>query len=81
MTNEYQLKDPEDLRRVNMPYGVMFSTQGAVQDVEAWLDMSCDGEWSLTIDGMDETLVKKSLKIMFELEADKSRFVNDYAKA
>jgi hypothetical protein len=63
-----------------LSYGVLFSTVGAVADVEDWLDESCAGDWSLSVEGMDDALIKKSLRIMFELETDKLRFINDFAR-
>ena len=61
--------------------GVLYSTAGAVADIEDWLDDNCKADWSLVVDGMDDALVKKSLRIMFELETDKTKFVNDFARA
>jgi len=58
--------------------GILFSTPGAVAEVEDWLDDHCKGDWSLNIEGMDDDLVKKSLKILFELETDKQRFVTTH---
>jgi len=56
--------------------GVLYSTAGAVADVEDWLDANCAGDWSLSVEGMDDDLIKKSLRIMFETEAEKLRFIN-----
>jgi len=63
-----------------LSYGVLFSTVGAVADVEDWLDEHCAGDWSLSVEGMDDALIKKSLRIMFELEPDKLRFIDDFAR-
>ncbi|MEK9755378.1 MAG: hypothetical protein VW338_19490 [Rhodospirillaceae bacterium] len=60
--------------------GVLFSTTGAVADVEDWLDESCTGDWNLAVEGMDETLTKKSLRILFEKEADKQVFITNFAR-
>jgi hypothetical protein len=61
-------------------YGVLYSTIGAVADVEDWLDENCASDWNLVVDGLDESLTKKSLRIMFEHEADKLRFISEYAR-
>ncbi len=68
-------------RRARLAFALLFSTQSAVSEVEAWLDDYCEGQWKLTVEGMDDELIKKSLKITFELEADKRRFIDDYARA
>lgn len=63
-----------------LSFGVLFSTAGAVCDVEEWLEDNCAGEWSLAVEGIDENLIKKSLQIMFEIEADKLRFISEFAR-
>ena len=68
-------------RRVRLAFGVLFKTEGAVSDVENWLEDYCDGQWNLVIEGMDDELIKKSLRITFEFEADKRHFINEYARA
>ena len=68
-------------RRVRLSYALLFSTQAAVSEVETWLDDYCEGQWNLVVECMDDELIKKSLKITFELEADKRRFIDDYARA
>ncbi len=82
MSDDVQFDDLTQVtQRARMAFGVLFNTEGAVSDVEEWLDNSCEGEWSLIVEGMDEDLIKKSLKITFELEIDKLRFINEYARA
>jgi len=66
--------------RRKLTCGVLYNCYGAIGEVEDWLDDYCEGDFNLVIEGMDDDLVKKSLKIMFELETDKSRFIEDYAK-
>ena len=68
-------------RRVRLMFGVLFKTEGAVSEVEKWLENYCDGQWNLIVEEMDDDLIKKSLKITFELEADKRLFINEYARA
>ena len=66
-------------RRI-MSYGVLYTCYGAIGEVEDWLDDHCEGDYHLVIEGMDDDLIRKSLKIMFDLEADKTVFINDFAK-
>ncbi len=72
--------DGDNSQSPRLSFGVLFSTVGAVADVEDWLDDYCAGEWSLMVEGMDDSLVKKSLRIMFETETDKHRFIEEYAR-
>jgi len=60
--------------------GVILSTEGAISDVENWLKDHCAGDWELALEDMDEDLVKKSLKILFEREEDKLLFTASHAK-
>lgn len=66
-------------RRV-LRYGVMFSTERQISVIEDWLDHRCHGEWSIVLDGLDETLRKKRIRIHFELESDKDTFVLDFRR-
>ena len=82
MSKEAQFDERGDKpRRVRLAFPLLFSTQAAVSEVETWLDDYCEGQWNLIVEGMDDELIKKSLKITFELEADKRRFIDDYARA
>ncbi len=66
--------------RRKLVYGVLYNCYGAVGEVEDWLDDHCEGDFSLVIDELDDDLIRKALKIMFSDEADKKRFINEYAK-
>lgn len=81
MTDSAQTEEIGDERPVSLSFGVLFSTAGAVADVEDWLDDNCAGDWSLSVEGMDDALIKKSLRIMFEQEADKIRFIDVFARS
>jgi len=63
-----------------LAFGVLYTCYGAMWEIEDWLDDNCQGQHSLVIDTIDEDLVKKTLRIMFELESDKTSFVGGYAK-
>ena len=63
-----------------MVHGVLYTCYGAIGEVEDWLDDHCEGEFHLVIEEIDDDLVRKSLKIMFENEADKIVFVEQFAK-
>jgi len=66
--------------RRKLSFGVLYTCFGAMSEVEDWLDENCQGQHRLIIDTIDEDLVKKTLRIMFEFESDKTVFVSDYAK-
>ncbi len=70
--------DGPDRRR--MTCGILYSCYGTIGEVEDWLEDHCQGDFDLMLEGMDEDLVRKSLKIMFELEADKATFISQFAK-
>ncbi|MDD9875938.1 MAG: hypothetical protein OXR84_00695 [Magnetovibrio sp.] len=81
MAEEFHFEDVEAIRPAVLPYGVMIATADAVSLVEAWLDDHCDGAWNLEVEGLGDDLMKKELRISFELDADKTRFISDYAQA
>ena len=48
--------------------------------IEDWLEHHCHGSWAIVLDGVDETLLKKRIRINFELESDKDTFVLDFRR-
>lgn len=71
-------RDSPDRR--GMRFGVIYKTVGSMTEIEDWLDDTCDGEWNLILQDMDDQLVQKTLRVMFELEEDKKKFVELYAR-
>jgi len=69
------LADRRQGARRKLTCGVLYTTSGAVTEIEDWLEDNCQGDFSLGIEDMDDELIKKSLKILFELETDKQRFI------
>jgi len=65
-------------RRPELTCGVLYTCYGSLIDVEDWLDGHCQGAFSFAIDQIDEDLVKKTVRIMFELESDKALFISGY---
>ena len=64
-----------------MVYGLLLSTVRTVASIEEWLDANCEGDWNIVLDGIDEdNFGKKRLRIMFELEADKRKFIADFRR-
>lgn len=69
------------LDRRRCPHGLIFSTNESYRVMEDWLDENCQGEWSLGLEELSETLDKTSYRLMFEHESDKRLFVEDFARA
>lgn len=66
--------------RRGMRFGVIYKTVGSMTEIEDWLDDTCDGEWNLILQDMDDQLIQKTLRVMFEFEEDKKKFVELYAR-
>lgn len=79
-TNQNPPGQPGKGARRRTVYGVEYVTAGSLIDLEDWLDANCQGKWSLGLEGMDEKRVKKTVKILFEEEGDKQRFIAHFAK-
>ena len=62
-------------RRV-LRYGLLYTMSGPVAEVEDWLDEHCDGGWSMMLEDMDESLERKTIRVLFEHESDKQKFKN-----
>ncbi len=61
-------------------YGVEFSTLGSLTTLEEWLEANCQGEYSFGLEAMDEKREKKTVKILFHEEADKTRFIVKFGR-
>ena len=55
-------------------FGVLYTTDEPVEDIEAWLDGNCRGAWNVELEGLDDDLVKKHFRVVFEHETDKDAF-------
>jgi hypothetical protein len=55
--------------------GILYRTSLPAQEIETWLALHATGEWGVALEGIEENLGGKVLKIMFEDEDDKRRFI------
>ena len=70
-----------DAYRRAMTYEVTCKTTGAITTIEKYLNARCEGKWNIRLQDMDDELVTKSLRIMFELESDRKNFHDYYVKS
>ncbi len=63
-----------------MMFGVIFTMASSLVELEEWLDANCEGTWNVALDDLDDSLVTKTVKIMFELESDKLSFKAEYSR-
>ena len=63
-----------------MSFGIIYKTAGGMTLIEDWLDDHCQGDWSLVLTGMDDELIQKSFRVMFESETDKTDFIENFIK-
>jgi len=67
--------------RREMRYGVLLSTVRTVASIEEWLEPRCQGDWMIILDEIDaDDLLKKRLRILFELESDKQAFIAGFRR-
>jgi len=67
--------------RRGMAYGVLLSTARSVASIEDWLEPNCEGDWTIVLDEIDDdNFGKKRLRIMFELESDKQKFITGFRR-
>ncbi len=55
-------------------FGLMYETEEGVREIEEWLDLHMQGDWSLNVEGISDDLRKKNFKVLFEHEHDKDLF-------
>ena len=65
--------------RRGMRFGVMFKTSRSTDDIEDWLEDNCEELWSVTLEGIDEDLSSKTLRVLFRSEADKVSFSRKFS--
>ncbi len=54
---------------------IHFKTRGPVMDIEDWLEENADGIFATGIESVDDESGVKTIKIVFENESDKNRFL------
>jgi len=69
----------QDERR-KLVYSVRYSTHSALGTVENWLDVHCQGEWRIMLDGVTEDLTRKVVLIMFERDDERQQFIATFKK-
>ena len=67
-------------KRRTWPFGVLYKTTAPADKVNDWLETNCKGNWAMTLDDLDDLLVEKSFKVMFEFESDKAEFIKHFSK-
>ena len=64
---------PPQLRqhdRRGLNHGVRYRSSDSGAEIEKWLDLNCEGKWSIELDGIGKTLASRTFLTMFELESD-----------
>jgi hypothetical protein len=61
--------------RRGLPFGVFYKTAEPLAVLYDWLRDQCAGKWSVGIEPAGDDPFKKSVKVLFELEADKDSFM------
>lgn len=65
--------------RRKLSHGVAMTTSGSISRVSDWLAEYCEGQFSVGLNDIDEQLRKKKIHVMFELETDKTKFVQNFS--
>ncbi|MDP6175454.1 MAG: hypothetical protein QGF09_14905 [Rhodospirillales bacterium] len=60
--------------------GILYRTSEQSTVLEEWMEKNCRGKWNLRLDGVDEQLMGKSFKLMFELPEDKNNFIRYFSR-
>lgn len=65
--------------RRKWPYGVLFRTRLPMTAIEDWLDERAEGRWAVSLEGIDDKLQQKTLKLSFEKDSDKRMLMAHFA--
>ncbi len=72
-------RQPGDRR--DLPFGVLYSTSESIIFIEDWLDDNCKGHWKVSLEEMDDDLVRKSIRLEFEQISDKQAFIEKFSSS
>ena len=61
-------------------HGVIVNTNESYRVMEDWLGENCQGEWSLALEEISESLDTTSYRLMFEIEGDKRSFIGEFTR-
>ncbi len=78
---EDQRQEPQrrsEEERRGIIYDITCKTSGSVGVIEDWLDDNCEGEWKIVIEDVDDDLVNKNLRVMFEYAEGREKFLRHY---
>ena len=74
---EEKRQEPErrsEEERRNITYDLTCVTSGSLAEMEDWLEDNIEGQWNVILEKLDDDLVKKNLKVMFEFEEEREKF-------
>ncbi len=60
--------------------GILYKTSLPMRHIEQWLSENVEGRWAVALEGIDEGLSSKVLKIMFEDQDDKAAFIAAFSR-
>ncbi len=69
-----------EIKRRSITYDLTCVTSGSLAEMEDWLDDHCEGKWNVILEGLDDDLVKKNLRVMFEYAEEREKFFRLYIK-
>ncbi|MDA0306834.1 MAG: hypothetical protein O3B76_11215 [Proteobacteria bacterium] len=64
--------------RRNVTFDVICKTSGSLNSIEDWLDDNCKEAWDLVLLNLGEDMTEKSIKVIFTLFSDKTKFIEKY---
>jgi len=64
--------------RRNVTFDVICKTSGSLNSIEDWLDDNCKESWDLVLLNLGEDMTQKSIKVIFTLFSDKTKFIEKY---
>ena len=55
---------------------VGYTMSRPIAEVEDWLETHCGGVWSVMLEDLDDGLERKTIRVLFEIESDKQKFMS-----
>ena len=74
--DQRERSDRRDADHRVLRYGLLYTMSRPIAEVEDWLETHCGGVWSVMLEDLDDGLERKTIRVLFEIESDKQKFMS-----
>jgi len=68
------------IERRGLPFGIFYKTDESLNVIYDWLHGNCRGKWGIGIEPLAGDATGKAVKVLFEIEAEKTAFMEQVVR-